>query len=191
MKDTPYKWLDLSGLFHDLLPPDYHILKIKYFTARVQSRPNDQSKPQRQDVYLRAIKSYCHEVEIIFGRFQTTTKRAPLRNPGNGPKTTEILHIEEKGSDVNLAVHMLNDAWMNEFDSAVVVTNDSDISEAIRIVKPQLNKHVGLITPGSRHPSFHLNQYADFHRHIRENTLQRNQLPSPIPGTNVQKPHTW
>ena len=47
-------------------------------------------------------------------------------------------------SDVNLAVHMLNDAWMNEFDSAVVVTNDSDISEAMRIVKTQLNKNVGL-----------------------------------------------
>ena len=39
---------------------------------------------------------------------------------------------------MNLAVHMLNDAWMNEFDSAVVVTNDSDISEAMRIVKEQL-----------------------------------------------------
>ena len=147
--------------------------------------------PQRQDVYLRAIKSYCHEVEIILRRFQTTTKRAPLRCPGNGPKTAEIIHTEEKGSDVNLAVHMLNDAWMNEFDSAVVVTNDSDISEAMRIVKEQLKLHVRLITPGRRHPSLHLNQYADFHRPIRENSLQRNQLPSPIPGTNIRKPQTW
>ena len=127
MKDTPYKWLNLSGLFHDLLPHKHDILKIKHFTARVQSRPNDQSIPPRQDVYLRAIKSYCHEVEIIFGRFQTTTKRAPLRFPDDGPKTAEIIHAEEKGSDVNLAVHMLNDAWMNAFDSAVMVTNDSDI----------------------------------------------------------------
>ena len=53
---------------------------------------------------------------------------------------------------MNLAVHMLNDAWMNEFDSAVVVTNDSDISEAMRIVKTQLNKNVGLITPSEALP---------------------------------------
>ena len=191
MKDTPYKWLDLSGLFHDLLSSDHNIRKIKYFTARVQSRPNDQSIPQRQDFYLRALKSYCHEVEIIYGRFQTTTKRARLAYPGNGPKTAEIIHTEEKGSDVNLAVHMLNDAWMNEFDSAVVVTNDSDISEAMRIVKMQLNKHIGLITPSRRHPSFYLNQYADFYLRLRENALQRNQLPSPIPGTNITKPQTW
>ena len=147
--------------------------------------------PQRQDFYLRALKSYCHEVEIIYGRFQTTTKRARLANPGNGPKTAKIIDTKEKGSDVNLAVHMLNDAWMNEFDSAVVVTNDSDISEAMRIVKTQLNKNVGLITPSKRHPSTHLTQFADFHRRIRPNVLHRNQLPSPIPGTNIRKPQTW
>jgi len=181
-------------LFHDLLPSNHNILKIKYFTARVQSRPNDQSKPQRQDVYLRALTSFCHEVEIIYGRFQTKTKRAPLAYPGNGPKTAEILRTEEKGSDVNLAVHMLNDAWMNKFDSAVVVTNDSDISEAIRIVKMQQHKHIGLITPGKpgkTHPSLHLKGYADFHCHIREHSLRSNQLPSPIPGTNIQKPQMW
>jgi len=55
---------------------------------------------------------------------------------------------------------------MNEFDSAVVVTNDGDISEAIRIVKKQLYNDVEVITPVKRHPSLHLNQYADFHPHI-------------------------
>jgi len=89
-----------------------------------------------------------------------------LRFSGNGPKTVEMIHTEEKGSDVKFAVHMLNDAWMNEVDSAVVVTTDSHISEAMRIVKKQLNKHVGLITVGRRHPS-------------------------PITGTNIQKHQTW
>ena len=114
-----------------------------------------------------------------------------MAHPGNGPNTTEIIHTEEKESDVNLAVHMLNDAWMNEIDSAVVVTNDSDISAAMRIVQMQLKKHVGLINPSRNYPSTYLTQYADFRLHIPANVLQRNQLPSPIPGTNIQKPQTW
>ena len=40
-----------------------------------------------------------------------------------------MIRTEEKGSDVNLAVHLLNDGWMNACDCAVVFTNDSDIAE--------------------------------------------------------------
>ena len=41
LKQTPFKWLDLSGLFRDVLKSHHDILKIKYFTARVSARPND------------------------------------------------------------------------------------------------------------------------------------------------------
>ena len=49
LKQTPFKWLDLSGLFRDVLKPHHDIRKIKFFTARVSTRPNDLSAPQRQD----------------------------------------------------------------------------------------------------------------------------------------------
>ena len=103
----------------------------------------------------------------------------------------EVLKTEEKGSDVNLAVHLLNDAWLDVYDSAIVVTNDSDIAEAMRLAKNRSNKLLGLITPGAGHPSQQLMQHANFHRHIRMNSLKKNQLPSPIPGTNITMPKNW
>ena len=44
VKGTPYKWLDLEALCRRLLPKD-QIVKIRYFTARVASRPEDPQQP--------------------------------------------------------------------------------------------------------------------------------------------------
>ena len=56
LKGTAWKWLDLPALFAKILQPHHEIQKIKYFTARVSATPADPSKPQRQDVYLRALR---------------------------------------------------------------------------------------------------------------------------------------
>ena len=191
LKRTPFRWLNLASMFRDVLQPHHNIIKIKYFTARVSASPNNPSKPQRQDIYLRALQWHCKEVEVHFGHFLTHKVQAPLANPGKGPRLVEVIKTEEKRSDVNLAVHLLNDGWMNVYDSAIVVTNDSDIAEAMRLVKSHIRRQIGLITPGVGHPSQQLIAHADFHRHIRKRVLQNNQLPSPIPGTNLTKPVNW
>jgi hypothetical protein len=134
LKGTPHKWLDLLALFQKVLQSHHQIVKIKYFTARVSATPTDPSVPQRQDVYLRAIQAFRPEVEVFYGHFLSHKVRAPLANPGNGPRTVEIIKTEEKGSDVNLSVHLLNDSWLNAYECAIVVTNDSDIAEAMRLV---------------------------------------------------------
>ena len=70
----------------------------------------------------------------------------PNANPP--PRIVEVIKMEEKGSDVNLSVHLLNDAWKDRYDCAVLVTNDSDMAEAMRLVKKGFyNKKLGLITP--------------------------------------------
>ncbi|MCY4611550.1 MAG: NYN domain-containing protein [Gammaproteobacteria bacterium] len=192
LKSTSYKWLDLSSLFREILKPHHDILKIKYFTARVKSHPSDPSKPQRQNIYLRALQHYCPEIEIYFGHFLSHTALAPLAKPGRGPRLVNIIKTEEKGSDVNLAVHLLNDGWTNAYDCAIVVTNDSDIAEAMRLVKEMhKGKQLGLITPSKRHPSLQLVTHADFVRGISENALRGSQLPLQIPGTNLIKPTSW
>ena len=191
LKQTPFKWLDLSGLFRDVLKSHHDILKIKYFTARVSARPNDPSEPRRQNAYLRALQHHCPELEVYFGHFLTYKVQAPLAITGNRPRLVNVIRTEEKGSDVNLAVHLLNDAWLNDYDCAVVVTNDSDIAEAMRLVKKHKKKWIGLITPGSSHPSQELKVHADFSRRIRKSLLRKNQLPTSIPGTNITKPTNW
>jgi len=92
---------------------------------------------------------------------------------------------------VNLAVHLLNDAWLDEFDCAVVASNDSDLAESMRLVKSR-GKILGLITPGKRRTSRQLRSYATFVKSIRSGgVLEASQLPDPIPGTRLHKPAVW
>ena len=192
LKDSPWKWLDLSALFRRMLQPHHRILSIKFFTARVAATPHDQTKPQRQDTYLRALRHYRPEVEVYFGRFLSHKVPMPLASPTAGRRMVEVIKTEEKASDVNLAVHLLNDAWLNAYDCALVVTNDSDIAEAMRLAKRHCGKLIGLATPGKRHPSRQLTAHADFSLRIRNQTLLRqSQLPDPIPGTTIHKPAAW
>ena len=75
------------------------------------------------------------KVKVYFGHFLSHRVRAPLAQPVDNRRTAEVVRTEEKGSDVNLAVHLLNDGWLDAYDCAVVVSNDSDIAEAMRLVK--------------------------------------------------------
>lgn len=115
----------------------------------------------------------------------------PLAHPTSQRRYESVLKMEEKGSDVNLALHLYRDACQNLYDCAVVVSNDSDLSEALRLVKQDFNKLIGLITPTEKHPARELIKYADFVRRVRKGALVRAQLPNPIPGTNIHKPDSW
>ena len=128
---------------------------------------------------------------MYFGHFLSHTVRAPLAQPVGGQHSVEIVRTEEKGSDVNLAVHLLNDGWLDAYDCAVVVSNDSDIAEGMRLVRQHHAKRIGLVTPGSARPSRQLMAHADFSRHARSNALRHSQLPNPIPGTSIGKPAAW
>lgn len=191
LKGTPFKWLDLRRLFQTVLRPHHRIERIKYFTARVTGTPDDRSQPQRQDVYLRALQHQIPELEIYFGHFLSHPVRALLAQAGGNRRFVEVLKAEEKGSDVNLAVHLLNDAWLDRYECAVVVSNDSDLAEAMRLVKEHTGKAIGLITPGSSNASRQLLKHADFTRRIRLSALRMSQLPDPIPGTTIRKPNRW
>ncbi len=115
----------------------------------------------------------------------------PLAKPSKKRKFERVIKTEEKGSDVNLAVHLLNDAWLDKFDGAVIVSNDSDLTEAVKLVKNQLNKSIGLVFPGEGHPSKELIKFADFIKKIRRGILKNSQLPNPIPNSNIRKPEDW
>jgi len=191
LKGSSWKWLDLVALFDNLLQPHHRIVTVKYFTARVSGTSADQSKPQRQDLYLRALQRYRSEVEVYFGHFLSHRIQAPLVNSVGSRRTAEVIRTEEKGSDVNLAVHLLNDGWLGAYDCAVVVTNDSDIAEAMRLVRLQHSKRIGLVTPGARRPSRQLMEHAHFSRRIRSSALERSQLPDRIPNTRIRRPAVW
>ncbi len=107
----------------------------------------------------------------------------------------QVFTMEEKGSDVNLAVHLVNDAWAGRFDAAVVVSNDTDLVEPIRIVAQELGKPVYLLTPpnpfGAATP---LVRVATHQRHIRRSHLMAARFPDPVVGADghlIAKPANW
>src|SRR3990167_8279368 len=163
LKKTPYRWLDLKSLFEKLLDSSHQICKIKYFTALVSIRKNDNQSQLHQKYYLQALETFIPEIEIHYGHYLTHTVKAKVANPP--PEFIDILKTEEKGSDVNLALHFLNDAWLDNYDCAVLVSNDSDLAESMKLVKMQHQKKLGLIFPDTnpkRKPSRQLCQHADF-----------------------------
>ncbi len=146
LKGTPYKWLDLDALFRRLLP-SYEIQRIRYFTARVKPRPTDLDAPKRQNAYLRALET-LPSVTIHYGGFIVSTTKMPLAEPlPQGPRMAKVIKTEEKGSDVNLATYLIIDAMRADSDAAVVVSNDSDLCEPIRIVNDEIGVPVIIYNP--------------------------------------------
>jgi len=143
LKGTNYKWLNLENFFTKSLKPNNQILKIKYFTARIDQNPRNPQAHNRQDIYLRALKT-LPIVEVYFGKFLTQTVRLPLVN---GTGKVEVRKTEEKRSDVNIAVQMLKDGFKDLYDLAVLVSNDSDLTDALEVVSKDLGKKVGILNP--------------------------------------------
>jgi hypothetical protein len=126
VKDTPYKWLNIRRLCA-LLLPSHAIDRIKYFTARVSGRPEDPDKPTRQQICFRALKT-IPDLGIIYGSFLSHEVMMPLaQTPAGDPKIVKVIRTEERGCDVNLATHLVHDAFRAHFESAVLITNDSDL----------------------------------------------------------------
>lgn len=106
------------------------------------------------------------------------------------PTVVRVWKTEEKGSDVNLASHLLRDAFNNQFDVAGVLSNDTDLVEPIRIVTQELQLPVGIICPVPK-PAAGLSSVASFVRHIRNSHLRDAQFSDTLSETNLSKPSTW
>jgi uncharacterized LabA/DUF88 family protein len=191
LKGTPYRWLDLNRLC-SLLLPRFTINRIKYFTARVRARRDDPAQAGRQAMYFRALRT-LPGLEIIFGHFLTNVVSMPMAGcePEN-QKYVNVIKTEEKGSDVNLAAHLLFDGFKGNYQAAVVITNDSDLLEPIRIVKEELKMVVGIMNPHAV-PSRALIKHASFVKQIRRGVLSVSQFPSELRDDKgiFRKPTTW
>ena len=192
LRHTRIKRLDLEKLCN-LVLKNTPIDKINYFTARVIPRPNDPDQAVRQEVYLRALATNS-KVEIVFGHFLSHAVRMPICDQ-TGQLTGQyarVLKTEEKGSDVNIAAHLLLDAHLARFDQALVISNDSDLLTPIRFVRRNFRKRVGILNPHER-PSQVLLREADFLRRIRLGAVAAAQFPEQMSDKNgtFKKPAKW
>jgi len=190
VRNTPYRWLDLAKLCRLMLPDDT-IQEIKYFTARVSSRPHDPDAPTRQQIYLRALRTLPN-LKIFYGHFLTHSAHMVLTG-SNPVQQVWVDKTEEKGSDVNLATYLLRDAYNHTFGAAVLVTNDSDLVEPIKIVRKELGLPVGILNPHRGRHSQQLQQFATFVKRIRQADVAACQFsPTLVDATGTfHKPPTW
>ena len=176
LKGTAYKWLDVRRLAAILLPED-EIKDVYYFTARLRTVGFDGGRRQRQDVYLRALTAVSG-VELVCGTF---------RQRGDS--------WEEKKTDVKLATIMIFDAFMGQFDQAVVITNDSDLVTPIQRLRDELGFRITVVNPRRRQKTHHeLRGAASAVMRIKEEHLRLSQLPAEtrdVAGRVIRKPIGW
>lgn len=192
LRQARCNWLNLSALAHHLLPA-YDVARIKYYTARIQPNPHDPDQQVRQQIYLRALAT-LPDVEVHFGTFMSKEKSFPdaLCWSHGAYRPVMVVKSEEKGSDVNLASHIIRDGFKNEYDVAALVSNDTDLEEPLRIVAQELGKGVALLHP-MRYPSGKLGQFATTVRRIRAGALRASLFPNSLTDSvgAFHKPPSW
>ena len=176
VKGTPYKWLDFESLIRKLIPEEYKILKIRYFTAMVKDRKGR----NKQHTYLRATQTNP-KIEIHKGLFL-------LRNKS----------FTEKCSDVSLGTYMIRDACKEDYDCSLLVSNDLDFRDPLNLLKEEFNKDIIILNPDKGNAIAEYRNLAKINkiklRDIRGATLKNSQLPDPVilsNGKEIRKPDQW
>lgn len=195
LRKTQFRWLDLAAFAQKMLPRD-QIVGIKYFTAEVTLRPGKPDAPGDQKTYLRALRT-LPDLSIYFGRFLTNEIWAHrVHPPKMGKAKVKVFKTEEKGSDVNLATHLIVDGFLGNYELAVVVSNDGDLKMPVEYVRQELKKPVGVLNP-RKNRSYALSPTVlpsgSFYKPIREGVLRSSQFPDPLSdgdGT-FSKPSGW
>ncbi len=187
------KWLDLRRMCERLLPDSGELDWIRYFTARPGSLSNPH-QPQKQEIYLRALRGECAPFSLHEGHFRTDTEWLALANsPPEKPERAKVRARKEKGSDVNLAIHLVSDAAEQELDAAMVITDDFDQEGALRMAKELYGIDLIVVSPRSQR-KLARTVGAGFYKPIHESLLHECQLPEIAidhDGHEVHRPATW
>ena len=181
-----YYWLDLPALITTLLKPDQQLVATHYFTARIKTNGHNAADAKRQSDYIDALATRPG-LTTQFGHYQQKTRQCKQCG-ATWPD------YEEKMTDVNIAVQMLADAFEDRFDTAIIVSGDSDLTTPIQQVRQRFpNKRLIVAFPPNRH-SEQLKKVAHGHLTVGDDKLRRSQLPDPVitaSGYHLQRPAYW
>jgi uncharacterized LabA/DUF88 family protein len=216
-----WKWLDMRGAFgalaHAHWPTTSVVEPIVYCTARISARV-DPTGFKRQETYLRALTRGASVDRIEYGKFFEKVKTRPLaladrkgrpvvvtahhpvvvKDAGGSDVPDAVFMVtvadrEEKGSDVNVACHLLIDTLLGHIDAAIVVSNDSDLALAISQARERIR--VGVVNPTRRPTAGSLKSRPagcppeQWEYQLTAADLLAHQLPDPCEG--IIKPSTW
>jgi hypothetical protein len=220
-----WKWLDIRALAATLAtdewPPGPHdITRVVYCTTRVNPTTSNPDAPKRQESFINALLASASVDWVEYGLFVDKVKIRPLAtadrkgrpiivhpSPPVLVKTLADVKVrdavfyvsvadrEEKGSDVNVATHLLLDVLSDprDIDAAIVMSNDSDLK--VPVVEARKRIPVGVVNPGRGYTAGVLVHdpavsVADqWERQLTFADLTAHQLPDPVGAYN--KPQGW
>jgi len=177
-----FLWLDIWRMSERLLKPHQTLVGVKYFTSRIRF-PRD--KASRQNTFLEALET-IPGLEIFYGNYQIIRR--------NCRKCGYLDHVpNEKMSDVNIASEMLTDAFLNKFDTALLVSADGDLMTPVKRIAETVGKRIVVVFPPDRR-SFTLEKVATAHMTIGRNHLAHSQFPNEVKKKNgfiLKRPSEW
>lgn len=199
LKGTPWKWLDLLSFSQALLGGEHNIISVRYFTSPIKTYPYDPMAIDRQKTYLHALAE-MGLVKTTLGFYAKRHSLMPAADDSckacesvdNG--LVRVVKLEEKRSDVNLAVSIMLEAAKSEVDGIAIITGDSDQVGAIEAARYVYHKRVLVFNPHSTF-SQHLKRAASFYKNIPRDLPAHCQLPDAIPvgthGNFIRCPEQW
>lgn len=223
-RGTPgWRWLDIKELVASLVVSrsgwaGSHDVEVTYCTARVSGASNPVGQ-QEQDVYLRALLASSSVARIEYGNYVARVGTAPLavagphhrpeivrpqwpvmlqdahdRDVPDGRFMVSVARREEKGTDVNVASHLLIDVLSGVVDAAVIVSNDSDLALPVKFARTKVP--VGTINPTPGYCAGKLEGSPEegvgnhWWYQLEPIDLSSHQLPLRI-GPRITKPIPW
>ena len=187
------KWVNPKAMLERLLPHE-GITAIRYFSAPLIKSAADPGALARRSVYFRALATISGLV-IHEGRMAIRTKRGVILPKSSPPQLATIEVFEEKRTDVNIASHLLMDAFGGRYDTAVVVSNDSDLTTPIEMVVNRLGKGVIVVNPyPARRQSSELRRAASRTiPQINTSVLRAAQFPHTLTDARGRftRPRSW
>ncbi|AKN15819.1 hypothetical protein MHAE_17640 [Mycobacterium haemophilum DSM 44634] len=207
-----WRWLDIRALAADLCR--WHgaaVERIVYCTAYVDQTDNLGAFAD-QSVYIKALREHGSIDVLELGYYVAWPKRLPLAEElpdgraklvvPSGAETWKGLPItrvtnanddvfmvtvrnrEEKGSDVNVATHLLADIFRGDVEAAIVISNDSDLALPLSIARSMVP--VGTVNPGAKPLAGALkgdrNEGPGHHwwRKLCDQDYYNHQMPNPV-----------
>lgn len=169
LKRPELKWVNLkilSGIF--INSSNEQLDEVFYFSAYADHVAAPILIAQK--AYIKALQSAS--VHPILGYFKKKDRKCPSCNH-------KWVGHEEKETDVNIASYLIDLAYQNVFDRALVISNDSDISPAIRLIRKRFpEKRITTIAPPNYYHSNELIQASSDKARIRTEHLEQSLFPT-------------
>ncbi len=179
-----YKWLSLTSLAKCLLSDAAdQLVGVDYFTAV----PNwDIGKQTRHRIYIRAQEA--EGVTVTRGAFRDKEVLCKA-----SCKSGFLIRVE-KQTDVNIAIKMVDLAYQDAYDKALLISGDTDLIPAINLVRNRfpLKEVIGVLPIGKRALSLDVRHACNSEIKMTEDHLCRSQLPplviDPRDNVRIQRP---